>query len=87
MITCRDEDPAGGSSVYRVVWVPGTDRLRGECHCGAEREAEDPVELWSWLLAHPDGHRCPAAPGPAVTPPAVISSAERPVRTLVRSDA
>ncbi|GAA2102845.1 hypothetical protein [Actinomadura alba] len=44
------------TNVYRVVWVPGTDRLRGECHCGAEKEAQDPIEVWAWLLAHPDGH-------------------------------
>lgn len=45
-----------GSTVYRVVWVPGTDRLRGVCWCGAGEEFEDPNELWEWLLAHPDGH-------------------------------
>ena len=45
-----------GSKVYRVVWVPGTDRLRGTCWCGAVHEAEAPVELWEWLLAHPDTH-------------------------------
>jgi hypothetical protein len=44
------------TNVFRVVWVQGTDRLRGECHCGVEREAEDPIEVWTWLLAHPDGH-------------------------------
>jgi hypothetical protein len=41
---------------YRVDWVPGTDRLRGTCHCGAIGEAEDPVPMWQWLLA------CPAHP-------------------------
>lgn len=45
-----------GSSVYRVVWVPGSDRLRGYCWCGQAQEAEDPIELWTWLLAHPDTH-------------------------------
>lgn len=50
--------PAPGT-VFRVVWVPGTDRLRGWCWCGAERESDDPVELWESLLAHPDTH-----PGP-----------------------
>jgi hypothetical protein len=53
--------------LYRIHWVPGTDQLVGACHCGAVREAEDPVELWEWLLAHPDGHRSPAdlrGPGP-----------------------
>ncbi|QUH02115.1 hypothetical protein HUO13_16115 [Saccharopolyspora erythraea] len=47
----------GGERVYRIHWVLGTDRLRAVCHCGAERVFEDPVELWEWLLAHPDGHR------------------------------
>jgi hypothetical protein len=41
-------------TVYRVVWSPGSDRLVGVCHCGAELEADDPVRLWRWLLAHPD---------------------------------
>lgn len=52
--------PAGvlaGDHVYRVHWRLGTDLLVGVCHCGAEREFPDPVELWNWLLAHPDGHR------------------------------
>lgn len=43
-----------GGTVYRIVWEPGSDRLLGTCHCGAERTAEDPVQLWQWLLAHPD---------------------------------
>ena len=46
-----------GDSVYRIHWLPGTDTLLGVCHCGAERSAEDPIELWNWLLAHPDGHQ------------------------------
>jgi hypothetical protein len=37
----------------RIGWLPGSDRLRGTCHCGAEIEAEDPVLLWDWLSAHP----------------------------------
>jgi hypothetical protein len=49
-----------GDSVYRVHWRPGTDWLLGVCHCGAERSAEDPVALWDWLLAHPEGHRARA---------------------------
>ncbi|GAB2966727.1 hypothetical protein LWP59_21710 [Amycolatopsis acidiphila] len=53
-----------GDTVYRVHWKLGTDVLVGVCHCGAEHESEDPVELWEWLLGHPDGH----APRPA--PPA-----------------
>jgi len=42
--------------VYRVSWRPGADQLLGTCHCGAEHLAEDPIELWAWLLDHPDGH-------------------------------
>ncbi|WP_036372242.1 hypothetical protein [Micromonospora sp. ATCC 39149] len=59
-----------GQRVYRIHWLPGTDTLRGVCHCGAERVAEEPVELWQWLLAHPQGHRAAAvpAPGPARRP-------------------
>ena len=54
-----------GEQVYRVHWVLGTDLLLGECHCGARHQAEDPVELWEWLLAHPDGHESPhSGPGP-----------------------
>ena len=40
------------AAVYRIVWTPGSDRLAGTCHCGAEHTADDPVELWQWLLAH-----------------------------------
>jgi len=43
----------GGEHVLRVNWLPGSDRLRGRCHCGAEAEADDPVAMWEWLLAHP----------------------------------
>jgi hypothetical protein len=46
--------PATGGQVYRIVWSPGSDRLHGTCHCGAEQVAEDPVRMWEWLLAHPD---------------------------------
>jgi hypothetical protein len=56
-----------GGRVQRIHWVPGSDQLRAECHCGAERLFEDPVELWDWLLGHPDGHHAP--PGPAGPPP------------------
>lgn len=45
-----------GDRVYRIHWVLGTDRLRAVCHCAAEREFDDPVALWDWLLAHPEGH-------------------------------
>ncbi|MEU8421517.1 hypothetical protein AB0C15_11635 [Micromonospora sp. NPDC048835] len=54
-----------GERVYRIHWLPGTDTLRGICHCAAERLAEDPVELWEWLLAHPQGHQGTPAPVPA----------------------
>lgn len=43
----------GGDGVYRIQWAPGTDRLHAVCFCGAEREFEDPVVLWDWLLGHP----------------------------------
>jgi len=65
--------PAGariGERVYRIHWVPGTDTLRGICHCGAERVAEEPVELWEWLLAHPQGH---VAAVPAPAPPSRLA--------------
>jgi hypothetical protein len=45
-----------GTRVYRIHWVLGTDRLRAVCHCYAEREFDDPVALWDWLLGHPAGH-------------------------------
>ncbi|WP_329457422.1 hypothetical protein [Streptomyces sp. NBC_01497] len=51
-----------GGSVFRVHWVPGTDRLHGVCFCGAARDFEDPVDLWDWLLAHPEH---PSAPDPS----------------------
>lgn len=64
----------GSGQVYRVHWIPGTDTLLGTCHCGAERAAEEPVELWDWLLSHPSGHRrghrVPPAPVPAPVRPA-----------------
>jgi hypothetical protein len=44
-------------SVYQVSWLPGSDHLFGRCHCGAELVASDPIEMWVWLLGHPDGHR------------------------------
>ncbi|MFC9126286.1 MULTISPECIES: hypothetical protein [Streptomyces] len=42
--------------VYRIDWLPGTDVLHGTCHCGREHTAQDPVEMWEWMLAHPQGH-------------------------------
>jgi hypothetical protein len=41
---------------YRVDWYPGSDHLLGVCHCGATRVAEDPIEIWQWLLGHPVAH-------------------------------
>ncbi|WP_406379541.1 hypothetical protein [Streptomyces sp. NBC_01618] len=51
--------PGSGSrtQLYRVEWLPGTDSLHGTCHCGAEHTGEDPVEMWTWMLGHPEGHR------------------------------
>lgn len=46
-----------GDTVYRIHWKLGTDLLVGVCFCGVAHESEDPVELWEWLLAHPDSHR------------------------------
>ncbi|WP_249523542.1 hypothetical protein [Modestobacter marinus] len=57
-----------GERVLRVNWLPGSDRLRGLCHCGAEAEASDPVEMWEWLLAHPD-HPAGGPVEPSVTGP------------------
>ncbi|GAA4623365.1 hypothetical protein GCM10023196_019260 [Actinoallomurus vinaceus] len=56
--------PRASAQVYRVRWLPGTDTLLGICHCGAEHTAQEPIELWDWLLAHPAGHRPPATAGP-----------------------
>jgi hypothetical protein len=56
------------TQVLRVDWLPGSDRLHGRCHCGAETEAEDPVAMWEWLLAHPD-HPAGGEPTPPVDLP------------------
>jgi len=65
-----------GDTVYRVHWVLGTDLLLGVCHCGAEHTADDPVELWEWLLGHPVGHDRgalrPTDPEPARREPAGV---------------
>ena len=45
-----------GDHVYRVVWKLATDVLVGYCWCGESHESEDPIELWEWLLDHPDTH-------------------------------
>ncbi|MBW0103029.1 hypothetical protein [Pseudonocardia sp. KRD291] len=61
-----------GAPVVRVVWLPGSDRLEGICHCGATTVADGPVEVWEWLFAHPVDHHTaghhpagPADPAPA----------------------
>jgi hypothetical protein len=51
-----------GGTVNRITWRPGTDRLLGTCHCGAMGEAEDPVAMWEWLLAHPEHPEHPGRP-------------------------
>jgi hypothetical protein len=38
------------------VWKLATDVLVGYCWCGESHESEDPIELWEWLLDHPDTH-------------------------------
>ena len=67
-----------GEHVLRVNWLPGSDRLRGRCHCGAEAEADDPVAMWEWLLAHPDhpagGAEPPQPPDELPRPPAHVVS-------------
>ncbi|GAA3896213.1 hypothetical protein GCM10023084_56060 [Streptomyces lacrimifluminis] len=42
--------------IYRIAWLPGTDVLHGTCHCGREHSSQDPIEMWDWMLAHPQGH-------------------------------
>jgi hypothetical protein len=58
------------AQLLQVTWLPGDDRLRGRCHCGAQAEAGEPVAMWEWLLAHPD-HPAggPATPDEAATLP------------------
>jgi hypothetical protein len=61
-----------GRSVLRVVWLPGSDRLQGTCHCGAVHIADGPIEVWEWLLAHPVGHD----PAPQPQPEPVLATIE-----------
>jgi hypothetical protein len=63
-----------GPGVLRVVWLPGSDQLRGHCHCGAVHVADDPVEVWEWLLAHPVGHHATDA---EASPDPVLIGADR----------
>lgn len=44
------------SATFTVDWMPGSDVLRGRCHCGATSSAQDPATLLDWLAGHPDGH-------------------------------
>jgi hypothetical protein len=73
-----------GERVLRVDWLPGSDRLRGLCHCGAEAEAEDPTAMWEWLLAHPDhpagGPKEPAPPVELPPPPPHVVTDPRTIR-------
>ncbi|CAM5546614.1 hypothetical protein [Streptomyces aurantiogriseus] len=55
---------AGPREIYRIDWLPGTDILHGTCHCGAEHTAQDPIEMWEWMLGHPEGHQPGAQRGP-----------------------
>lgn len=57
-----------GSSVVRVEWLPGSDVLLGTCHCGATHQAQDPISMWEWLLAHPEGHVGGGEPDPDPAP-------------------
>jgi hypothetical protein len=58
------EDKGCGVRPIRWRFLPSgalhSDSLRGVCHCGAVHLAEDPEQVWSWLLAHPEGHELPA---------------------------
>jgi hypothetical protein len=60
-VTAPADGAAGRGLVLRVDWLPGTDVLLGTCHCGQTGEAEDPVQIWEWLLGHP-GHLREQAP-------------------------
>lgn len=63
-----------GDGVFRIHWLLGTDRLLAVCHCGAERQFEDPEEVWDWLLGHPEDHH----PGTAVEPGGSAPTRPRP---------
>jgi hypothetical protein len=57
-----------GRTVFRVVWQLHTDVLVGYCWCGEPHESLDPIELWEWLLAHPDTHPSDGGDGAAGEP-------------------
>ncbi|WP_089103869.1 hypothetical protein [Streptomyces hyaluromycini] len=63
--------------IYRIDWLPGTDVLHGTCHCGAEHTAQDPVEMWEWMLGHPEGHRLQPQSQPQSEPQSQPQSPER----------
>jgi len=63
-----------GANVMRIVWLPGSDLLEGECHCGARHVAEEPAALWEWLLAHPEGHASASIPEPWSTRPHSVTA-------------
>jgi hypothetical protein len=73
--------------VLRVVWLPGSDRLLGCCHCGAQLVADGPVAVWEWLLAHPVGHHAatdePGTVQPGTNEPATDRPGTEPTRTPV----
>ncbi|GLZ02603.1 hypothetical protein Acsp03_00700 [Actinomadura sp. NBRC 104412] len=60
--------PARRAGGFRITWVPGSDRLHGICHCGADRVSEDPAELWTWLYDHPVDHRPTPEPAGDASP-------------------
>lgn len=51
------QDRTRSGTIFTVEWLPGTDELRGICYCDAELQAEDPIDLWEWLIGHPEGHQ------------------------------
>lgn len=64
-----------GDTVYRIHWKLGTDLLVGVCHCGAERDFEDPIVLWDWLLDHPRDHDTRgSAPVPTERQPVAVGA-------------
>ncbi|MBP2703951.1 hypothetical protein JOL79_09035 [Microbispora sp. RL4-1S] len=69
-------DPSRAArGVFRVEWLPGSDQLRGFCHCGAATVADGPVEVWDWLLAHPVGHDTRGRASVPGSGPAVLAGA------------
>jgi hypothetical protein len=58
-----------GDRVVRIEWLPGSDTLVGTCHCTARHEAQDPIAMWEWMLAHPEGHVPATAAEPAPDAP------------------